>query len=86
MENIHIIEIFFRWKPKLRKPTYSIFIHIIHCLQYHIHIGSIKIQNPNPMNCISHVGPRPSFEEILVRFDHFLDFDAVIEEGVPRRS
>jgi hypothetical protein len=28
------------------------------------------------------VGLRPSFEETLVRFDHFLDFDAVIKEGV----
>jgi hypothetical protein len=35
------------------KPTYSIFIHIIHCLQYNIHIGSNDIQNPNPMTWIS---------------------------------
>jgi hypothetical protein len=32
------------------------------------------------------VGPRPSFEEILVKNDHFLDFDVVIEGGVPMRS
>jgi hypothetical protein len=27
MENTHITQIFFPWKPKLGKPTYSIFIH-----------------------------------------------------------
>jgi hypothetical protein len=32
------------------------------------------------------VGPRPSFEEILVRVDHFLDFDAVVKEGAPIRA
>ena len=32
------------------------------------------------------VGPRPSFEETLVMFDHFLDFDRLVEDGAPRRS
>jgi hypothetical protein len=26
---------------------------VIHCLQYHIHIGANDIQNPNPMTWIS---------------------------------
>jgi hypothetical protein len=34
----------------------------------------------------SSVGPRPSFEETLVGFDHFLDFDRLVEDGAPRRS
>jgi hypothetical protein len=33
-----------------------------------------------------HVGPRPSFEETLVVFDHFWDFDRLVEDGAPRRS
>jgi hypothetical protein len=53
MENTHITPIFFPWKPKPGKPTYFIFIHNIHCLQYNIHIGDSAIQNPNPMTCIS---------------------------------
>jgi hypothetical protein len=53
MENTHITHRFFPWKPKPGKPTYSIFIHTIHCLQYNIHIGANDIQNPNPMNWIS---------------------------------
>ena len=32
------------------------------------------------------VGPRPSFEETLVVFDHFWDFDRLVEDGVPRGS
>jgi hypothetical protein len=40
----HITQRIFPWKLKLGKPTYSIFIHIINCLQYNIHIGSNEIQ------------------------------------------
>jgi hypothetical protein len=36
--------------------------------------------------CWGPVGPRPSFEETLVRFGPLLDFDTLVEEGVPRRS
>jgi hypothetical protein len=36
-----------------KTKTYSIFIHIIHYLQYNIHIGANGIQNPNPMTWIS---------------------------------
>jgi hypothetical protein len=32
------------------------------------------------------VGPRPSFEETLVRFYPLLDFDTLFEEGEPRWS
>jgi hypothetical protein len=32
------------------------------------------------------VGPRPSFEETLVRFDHFLDFDTLVKKGDPGRA
>jgi len=32
------------------------------------------------------VVPQSSFEEKLVGFDHFWDFDAMFEDGVPRRS
>jgi hypothetical protein len=32
------------------------------------------------------VGPRPSFEETLVGFDHFLDIDRLVEDGVPMHS
>jgi hypothetical protein len=32
------------------------------------------------------VGPRPSFVETLVVFDHFWDFDRLVEDGAPRRS
>ena len=53
MENTNITQIFFPGKPKPGKPTYSIFIHIIHCLQYNIHIGVSGIQNPNPMTWFS---------------------------------
>jgi hypothetical protein len=33
-----------------------------------------------------YVGPRPSFERTLVMFDHFWDFDRLVEDGAPRRS
>jgi hypothetical protein len=36
--------------------------------------------------CWGLVGPRPSFEETLVMFDHFWDFDRLVEYGTPRRS
>ena len=52
MENTHITQRFPPWKPKLGKPTYSILIHSDNCLQYNIHIGANKIQNPNPMTLI----------------------------------
>jgi hypothetical protein len=32
------------------------------------------------------VGPQPSFEEMLVVFDHFWDFDRLVEDGAPRKS
>jgi hypothetical protein len=32
------------------------------------------------------VGPRPSFERTLVVFDHFWDFDRLVEDGAPRQS
>jgi hypothetical protein len=32
------------------------------------------------------VGPRPSFLETLVVFDHFWDFDKLVEDGAPRRG
>jgi hypothetical protein len=35
---------------------------------------------------LRHVVPQPSFEETLVMFDHFLDFDWLVEDGVPRRN
>jgi hypothetical protein len=31
-------------------------------------------------------GPRPSFEETLVRFGPILDFDRLVEYGAPRQS
>jgi hypothetical protein len=49
MENTHITQRLFPWKPKSGKPTYSIFIHTIHFLQYNIHIGDNGIQNPNQL-------------------------------------
>ena len=36
--------------------------------------------------CWGHVGPWPSFEEIFVVFDYFLDFNRLDEDGEPRRS
>ena len=53
MENTNIRHRFFLLKSKPGKLTYSIFIHVIHCLQYNIHIGANDIQNPNPMTSIS---------------------------------
>jgi hypothetical protein len=32
------------------------------------------------------VGPRLIFEETLVVFDHFWDFDNLVEDGAPRQS
>jgi hypothetical protein len=60
MENTHITQRLFPWKPKPGKLTYSIFIHFIHCLQYNLHIGANNIQNPtqwpglvNNPNCLT---------------------------------
>jgi hypothetical protein len=36
--------------------------------------------------CWGPIGPRQIFEETLVVFDHVLDFDRLVEDGVPRRS
>jgi hypothetical protein len=36
--------------------------------------------------CWGLVGPQPSFEETLVVFDHFWDFDRLVEDRAPRRS
>jgi hypothetical protein len=32
------------------------------------------------------VGPLPTFEETLVMFDHFWDFDRMAKDGAPRHS
>jgi hypothetical protein len=40
----------------------------------------------NSMTFEGGVGPRPSFEETFVRFGPLLDFDILVEEGVPRWS
>jgi hypothetical protein len=32
------------------------------------------------------VGPRPSFEETLVKFGPLLDFNMLVEDGMPRWS
>jgi hypothetical protein len=32
------------------------------------------------------VGPQPIFEETLVVFDHFWEFDKLVEDGVPRQE
>jgi hypothetical protein len=37
-------------------------------------------------NAMQGFGPRPSFVETLVMFDHFWDFDRLVEDGAPRRS
>ena len=34
---------------------------------------------------VAGVGPRPSFEETFFMFGHFLDFDRMVKDGVPRR-
>jgi hypothetical protein len=34
--------------------------------------------------CWGHVFPRLSFEETLVMFDHFWDFDRMVEDKAPR--
>jgi hypothetical protein len=34
--------------------------------------------------CWGPIGPQPSFEETLVMFDHFWDFDRLVEDGAPR--
>ena len=58
MENTNITQGFFTWKPKPGKPAYFIlFIIVLQCLQYKIHIGANSIQNPNPMTWIS---PNPN--------------------------
>ena len=36
--------------------------------------------------CWGPVGPRPSFVETVVVFNHFGDFDRLVEDRAPRRS
>ena len=49
MENTHITERFFPWKPKPRKPAYTIFIHSDTLFTIQYTLGANDIQNPNPM-------------------------------------
>ena len=46
----------------------------------------ISTYNFNFICALESVGPRPSFEETLVRFDHFLYFDRLVEDGALMRS
>jgi hypothetical protein len=50
----------------------------------------MEVENPlHNVLVVSNCGtncPQLGFEEILVGFDHFLEFDAVINDGAPRWS
>jgi hypothetical protein len=62
-----------------KKDTQRKFLHGSRC-------QVLEARSDVRLSCKECVGPRPSFGRTLVMFDHFWDFDRLVEDEAPRQS